>query len=109
MKKGRMRSRITVERKGAPVDDGYTTIPGGWIVWCKAYAAVFYGSGNEQRQAAQEQASQAASFEVAATTKTRTISVADRISFDGALWDITGNHEIERGAGRRITAVRKAA
>lgn len=109
MKKGRMRDRITVEREGAPVDDGYTTVPGGWAQWCKASAAVFYGNGSEQRQAAQEGASQSASFEVSATSKTRAISVKDRIQFDGALWDITGNHEIERGAGRRITAVRKAA
>lgn len=109
MSSGARKDRITIERMGDPIDDGYTTTPGAWAEWCKAYAQVFYGTGTEQRQAAQESASQAASFEVPANSKTRAVSVTDRIIFDNAEWDVTGAHEIDRGAGRRITAIRKAA
>jgi len=109
VKKGKLNRRIKIDRMGPPVDDGYTTEPGGWTELCQAWAAVYYGSGSEQRQAAQESASQAASFEVQSNPKTRAVSVTDRIIFDGGEWDITANIEIDRGAGRRITAVRKAA
>lgn len=99
---------ITIERAGPDIDDGYTTVPGAWEEWCREWAAIYYGTGTEQRQAAQESASQAASFEVPANSKTRAVSVTDRIVWDGGEWDITANIEIDRGAGRRITAVRKA-
>ncbi|MFZ2995947.1 head-tail adaptor protein [Sphingobium sp.] len=106
---GRRNKKIVIERAGAPVDDGYTKVPGPWTALCAPHADVFYGSGTEQRQAAQEGASQTASFDVLANSNTRSVSVADRISFDGGYWDITSNVEIERGAGRRITGVRRAA
>lgn len=108
MKKGRLNKRLRIERTGEPIDDGYNTVPGEWALLCNAWCDVFYGTGTEQRQAAQEGASQSASFEVLSNVKTRTVSVADRIVFDGANWDISANIEIERGAGRRITAVRAA-
>lgn len=108
MKKGRLKHRIQFERASPPVDDGYTSVTGDWVLLTMAWSDVFYGTGTEQRQAAQEGASQAASFEVLANSKTRTVSVTDRIKFDGGAWNITANIEIERGAGRRITAVRAA-
>lgn len=106
---GRRDKKIVIERAGPPVDDGYTTLPGAWAQWWSGRADIFYGTGTEQRQAAQEGASQTASFDVLANSKTRAVSVTDRIMFDGATWDITANIEIDRGAGRRITAVRAAA
>ncbi|MGW8202982.1 head-tail adaptor protein [Sphingomonas bisphenolicum] len=105
---GRRDKKIVIERAGAPVDNGLTTVPGPWAPLCSPHADVFYGAGTEQRQAAQEGGSQVASFEVLSNSKTRSVSVTDRIQFDGGTWDITANIEIERGAGRRITAVRKA-
>lgn len=99
---------ITIQRAGPDIDDGYTTIPGEYAEWCKAWAAIYYGTGSEQRQAAQESAHQAASFEVLANSKTRAVSVTDRIVFDGE-WDIISVIPIDRNSGIRITAVRKAA
>lgn len=100
--------KIEIQRAGPPVDDGYTTTPGDWALWCQEYAAVYFGTGTEQRQAAQEQAAQAASFEVLSNAKTRAVSVGDRVVFDGGTWDITAHNDLGLNEGVRITAVRAA-
>ena len=108
--------KIAIQRPGPPADDGYTTIPGAWATWCMEYAAIYYGTGTEQRQAAQEQASQSASFEVLSNAKTRAVSVGDRVCYpvtdpDPAkwpAWDITAHNDLGFHDGVRITAVRAA-
>lgn len=91
------------------VEDGYGGEQETWAPFAPEYAAVYYGSGSEQREAAQQGGSQAASFEVLSNSKTRAISVTDhRIAFDGGIWNITGVHDLDNG-GRRITAIRAAA
>ena len=52
-------------------------------------AKVLYGSGAERRAAAGEQAVQAATFRMLADSLTRSVTVMDRIAFDGLAWDIT--------------------
>ena len=80
-----------------------------WALSFQEYAAVYFGTGSEQRVAAQTKGSQSASFEVLSNSRTRAISVADhRIVFDGGVWDITANHGLGMNEGRRITAVREA-
>lgn len=100
--------RIVIQRAGTPVDDGYTTTPGEWAEWCQEYAAIYYGNGTEQRQAAQEQAAQTATFEVLSNDKTRAVSVGDRVVYGGGNWDITAHNGLGLNDGVRITAVRAA-
>lgn len=100
--------KIEIQRAGPPVDDGYTTTPGDWSLWCQEFAAIYYGTGTEQRQAAQEQASQSATFEVLSNAKTRAVSVGDRVVFDGGTWDITAHNDLGFHDGVRITTVRAA-
>lgn len=97
---------ITIERTGAPTDDGYTTVPGAWATFTTEYAAVIYGSGREQREAAQLQASLPASFEVLANSKTLAVTELDRIVFDGAAWNIVAPPSRLGRDGVRIQAVR---
>jgi head-tail adaptor len=62
-------------------------------VWAKigdAYADVFYGRGDEKRQAAREQGTQAANFVVPSNSMTRGINIADRIVLETDNWDIVG-------------------
>ncbi|OYW87299.1 MAG: phage head-tail joining protein, partial [Sphingobium sp. 32-64-5] len=73
---------------------------------CKAYAAIYFGSGSEQREAAQTQAAQAASFVVLSNSKTRDVTVLDRISFAGGLWDIRSVAPIGLNEDVKINAVR---
>jgi head-tail adaptor len=99
--------RVAFQRLGPPVDDGYTTSPGEWADYAPEYAEVRFSKGSERREAAQEGASAAATFIVLSNEKTRSISVTDRISFDGGLWDIVSNiPSREFNASREIEATR---
>lgn len=59
-----------------------------WATLCQEHAQIFYGRGDERRQAAMEQGEQAATFQVPSNTNTRSVTLKDRISFDGSIWDI---------------------
>lgn len=94
------------QRLGEPVDDGYTTLPGQFANYAAEFARVIYGSGREQRQAAQESASLPATFEVLHNPKTASLSVTDRIVFNGADWDIISVSPLGLNEGVRIVAVK---
>ena len=61
-----------------------------WSTVAEEWAAVFYGRGDERRQAAMEQGAQPAVFQVLANATTRAMTVKDRIVHDEAGWDIVG-------------------
>lgn len=69
-----------------------------WQQLGQAKARIYWGRGDERRQAAQEQGVQAATFEVLANSMTRALAITDRIIADGRVWDITGIAPIERGS-----------
>lgn len=56
----------------------------------KEWAAVFYGKGDERRQAAIEQGRQPATFQVLSNTLTRAVKLEDRIVHNSSNWDIEG-------------------
>jgi head-tail adaptor len=78
---------ITFQRATVTQDDYGAETPS-WATLSQEYAQVFYGRGDERRQAAMEQGEQAATFQVPSNTNTRSVTLKDRISFDGSLWDI---------------------
>lgn len=88
MKTGNRNRLIIIERAGPDIDDGYTTKPGEFAEYARAFAEVIFSTGSERREAAQEQASAAATFRVLDNPLTRAVTVKDRISFDGSTWDI---------------------
>src|SRR3546814_20405166 len=53
------------------------------------FRSVHFGTGQERREAAQESASVSATFHVLRHSKTAALTVQDRISFEGAVWDKT--------------------
>lgn len=70
-----------------------------------AWARVRYGTGQERREAAQERASQAATFECEWSATLAGVLVTDRIRFDSDTWDIIskaplGHKEIHFAAVR---------
>ncbi len=100
---------IQVERK-ISTSDGYGDEIDTWSSYCSEWAAVRFSAGNERRAAAQEAASAAATFIVLSNSLTRQISVADRIQFDGGIWDITSNIPSRQfNAEREIEARRASA
>lgn len=88
MTAGRRNTLITIERATtAQATDGEETTV--WAEFASEWAAVFYGRGDERRQAAMEQGQQPATFQVLANDKTLGVGVKDRIQADG-VWDIVG-------------------
>lgn len=85
-----MDSQIVVERKTV-VSDDYGGEIETWAEICRPWAQIAYGTGSERRVAAQESAAQSASFRIRANPITTGIRPTDRISFNGAFWDIVGN------------------
>lgn len=101
---GRRDRRIVFERATTTQDDSGEQAPA-WTNWCSPFAQVRFGTSAERRQAAAEQGSQAATFRVLATSKTRAVTKLDRISFEGSPWDIEGIVPIDR-TEIEFTAVR---
>lgn len=68
-------------------------------------AKVTFGTGQEKREAAQEAASQSATFECVRSPALDAVPMTARISFDGSQWDITERAPLSR-RDIRFTAVR---
>lgn len=107
MRAGPRNRLVTIERFDITGTDVYGQPQRSWVEYCRAWAAVNFGTGQERREAAQTQASASATFSVLANSATNAVTVQDRISFDGSYWDITSNvPSREFNAGRDITAAR---
>lgn len=89
MTAGRRDSLVTLER-ATTSEDEYGSEISTWGSIGQEWCAVFYGRGDERRQAAMEQGSQAATFNMLSNTLTRSLTLKDRLQFDGSAWDIQG-------------------
>jgi len=78
-----------------------------WVSTGQEWASVFYGKGDERRQAAMQRGQQPATFNVLANSMTRAVVVKDRITVGTDVWDIAGIAPMDR-ASLDITAVRAA-
>lgn len=113
---GRRPHKIVIRRETVIGSDGYGQDTVALATWTTEWAAIFYGSGREQREAAQENASQTASFEVLSNMKTRAISVTDKLCYpvtdpdpvNWPVWDIQSTNDLGLNEGVRITATRPA-
>jgi hypothetical protein len=105
---GARNTLIQIMRAGPPIDDGLTRRPGPLIVFTKAMAEVLFGTGQERRTAAQEAASQTATFKIDWTPKAATIAPSDQIDALGSSWDISSAVPIGRNREVHITATRRA-
>lgn len=105
MKAGNRHHLIVIERF-AETRDALNTPIKVWAEYCREYAGIYYGTGTEQREAAQTQGAQSASFEVLSNSRTRDVTVLDRISFAGGYWDIRSIAPIGFNEGVKINAIR---
>lgn len=74
--------KIVFERKQLADADEY----GGeqvlrWQTYCREWASINFGTGQERRAASQESASQTATFQVLSNLKTNRLSVTDRLCY----------------------------
>lgn len=101
--------RVMFQRQLLASTDDYGAETYEWADYVGAWAAVFFGTGDERREAAQENATVAATFRVLSTPKTRTISVTDRIEFQSAYWDISSAIPLGLNDGVEIVATRSVS
>lgn len=90
MTAGRRDHLVTFERLSITEDEYGAPLPGGWAMFAQEWAAIFWGAGSERRQAAMEQGSQAATFQVPSNETTRGLTIKDRITCEAGTFDITG-------------------
>lgn len=107
MSAGNRDTLITFETASVEQDD-YGEEVSTWATLGTEWADVNWGRGDERRQAAMEQGSQSATFNVLENSITRAVSVKDRIVLDAQNWDITSSVPGKRRGERDITAVRAA-
>lgn len=101
-------ARIAIQR-ATTVTDEYGDETEAWTLYAEAFAQVRFGSSQERREAAQEVASQTATFVVLWSPTLAAVTPQDRISWNGE-WDVTGvapslqlNDHLEFTAVRRAT------
>ncbi|MGV1682907.1 head-tail adaptor protein [Sphingopyxis sp. NJF-3] len=92
---GRRDTLVTIQRFTSTQDE-YGEEVQTWVDLGKEWAAVFYGTGAERREAAREQGEQAATFNVRSNTMTRGLSIRDRIVSGSDNWDIVSVAPIRR-------------
>lgn len=89
MTAGRRDQLVTFQRSVDIQDEAGQPIPT-WGQYAMEWAAIYFGRGDERRQAAQEQGQQAATFQVLSNGSTRGVTLTDRIVHDGSNWNIAG-------------------
>lgn len=104
MKKGKLNNRVTIQRFTTTQDENNEDIED-WTDLATRWSAIFYGKGEERREAAVETGQQSASFVMLPDSVTKTITLKDRLSFKGDTWDIVGISPIGR-TEIEFTAVR---
>ncbi|KFG90736.1 Bacteriophage head-tail adaptor [Sphingobium herbicidovorans NBRC 16415] len=102
---GRRNKRIIIER-ATETRNSLNEPEKAWVEHTRLWASVYFGSGDEQRQAAQAGGAQAATFEVLANSKSRSLLLTDRVAFDGGIWDIRAIAPMGLNEGVKINAVR---
>ena len=105
---GRRDQLVTLERSTSD-QDAYGEEIATWSPIGHEWAAVYFGRGDERRQASMQQGSQPATFGMLSNPVTRGLTTKDRIQHGGAAWDIESiSPDTPKLGDIEITAVRSA-
>lgn len=95
---------VTIQRATVATDD-YGGEVRTWHDHATGWAKIAYGTGQERREAAQENASQTATFMFDWNPTLAAVTTKDRLEIFSTVWDITGNVTIGINRESHITAV----
>ena len=95
---------VTIQRATVTTDD-YKGEIRSWHTHATGWAKVSYGTGQERREAAQENANQAATFMFDWNPTLAAVTAKDRLSVFATVWDIVGNVTVGANKESHITAV----
>jgi SPP1 family predicted phage head-tail adaptor len=101
------RTELIVFQRATVTTDDYGQEIETFADYATRRARVRFGTAQEKREAAQESASQTATFECVRSAELDAVTLKDRISYDGSDWDITERAPLDR-ATIRFTGVRLA-
>lgn len=106
---GKLDRRITIERFTSTRND-FNELIETWATLATVWAQRKDVSDGEKFAAGQVGSSLRSRFVIRSSSVTKTVTPVDRISYDGALWNIHGLKESAEGRNRfiEITAVRNA-
>lgn len=105
MEAGKLDRRVTIERRGAPVDTGMTKKPGPWAYLADRAAEVIYSRGRETLANQGVEAELPVAFRVRFDSVTKTITVRDRLIYEGKPFDLKSVNEIGRRDGVELVGV----
>lgn len=95
---------VTIQRAVTATDD-YGGETQTWHMHTTGWARVRYGTGQERREAAQENASLAATFEFDWTPTLAALKPTDRLNVFDTVWDVASTFVIGGNKEVHITAV----
>jgi Phage head-tail joining protein len=105
MNAGEFDREIELFAPTAPVDDGYTVIPGGFGSQGTRKAKYVPAMRREIFEAAGREAQLPVIFEVRSDTLTRQIDETWQIGFEGDIYDVKGKQQVGRRKYIRIEAL----
>jgi SPP1 family predicted phage head-tail adaptor len=106
MESGKLDRRITIERANTTKNSDNEPVTA-WAELAKRWASKKDVSDGEKIRAAEVGATVTTRFQVRWDSVTKTITGADRIVYDGQVYEIEGTKELERREGVEITASRQ--
>ena len=101
------RTELIVFQRATVTTNDYTEQISTWADYATRRARVRFGTAQEKREAAQESASQTATFECVRSAELDAVTLKDRISYLGSAWDITESAPLDRST-IRFTGIRLA-
>lgn len=106
MEAGRLDRRISIERLSTTYNAHNEPVTA-WAELAKRWASKKDVSDGEKIRAAEVGATVTTRFQVRWDSVTETLTAADRIVYDGQVYEIEGTKELERREGIEITASRQ--
>lgn len=105
MQSGKLDRRVTIMRSGTPVDDGYTTQPGGLTTYATRWAAWMPARGREIAESMGREAYSTGTFQLRYDSLTSALKETDILVYSGKAWNITSVMEVGRGKYVQVTVV----
>lgn len=99
------RDHLVIIQRATTTDDDYGTEVRTWHEYARGYARVRYGSAQERREAAQENAAQTATFEFDWNPTVAATRPRDRLYVFSTVWDVISAPIIGHQREVHITAV----
>lgn len=105
MKAGALDRRITIQRQGAPTDNGIEEVPGALEALATRWASWRPANGREVFENLGREAKAGGTFWLRYDSVTADIRETDVVQFDGRQWGIVGIQELDRREGIELIVV----